>query len=123
MRDYLRGVSSITARDCEAAQQLAASARAELAGWFTSFDILMTPGAPDVALPGFDSIGPSTFNRLWTLLGMPCINVPGALGEGGYPMGLQLIAPHGSDALLMGVAAALEQNLQPTLRMSLKPVL
>jgi Asp-tRNA(Asn)/Glu-tRNA(Gln) amidotransferase A subunit family amidase len=121
LRDYLRGVSSITARDYEAAQQLAASARAEVAGWFTGFDILMTPSAPDVALPGFDSTGPSTFNRLWTLLGMPCINVPGALGEGGYPMGLQLIAPHGSDALLLRAAAALEQNLHVTLGMSLKP--
>lgn len=121
LRDYLRGDSSITARDYEAAQQLAASTRTEVTGWFSSFDITMTPSAPDVALPGFDSTGPSTFNRLWTLLGMPCINVPGALGEGGYPMGSQLIAPHGGGALLIGAAAALEQNLQPTLGMSLKP--
>lgn len=112
LRDYLRGVSVITARDYEAALQLVALARAEVAAWFTGFDVLMTPSAPDVALLGFDSTGPSTFNRLWTLLGMPCINVPGALGEGGYPMGLQLIAPHGSDALLLRAAAALEQNLQ-----------
>ena len=71
----------------------------------------MTPSAPDVALPSFDSTGPSTLNRLWTLLGIPCINVPGALGEGGYSMGLQPIAPYGSDALLLRAASSLERNL------------
>ena len=114
LADYLRSVRGITARDHEAAQQLAASARAEVAAWFGGFDLLITPSAPDVAPLGFASTGPSTFNRLWTLMGLPCINVPGVLGDGGFPMGLQLIAPYGGDALLLRAAAVLERALQAT---------
>ncbi len=112
LANYLRGASQITAPAYEAAQHLAASARAEVADWFDGFDVLLTPSAPDVAPLGFSSTGTASFNRLWTLLGLPCINVPGVLGEGGCPMGLQLIAPYGADALLLRAAAALERALQ-----------
>jgi len=71
----------------------------------------MTPSAPDEAPLGHASTGPSSFNRLWTLLGLPCINVPGAVGEHGAPMGLQLIAPLGTDARLLAVAQRLQDAL------------
>ncbi len=112
LANYLHGASQITAPAYEAAQHLAASARAEVAVGFDGFDVLLTPSAPDIAPMGFDSTGTASFNRLWTLLGLPCINVAGVLGEGGCPMGLQLIAPYGADALLLRAAAALERALQ-----------
>ncbi len=111
LRSYLQGAADISASAYEAAQQVAAQARTEAQGWMQGCDALLTPSAPDEAPPGLGSTGPATFNRAWTLLGMPCISVPGALGEHGAPMGLQLIAPHGADAPLLALAQRLQQAL------------
>ena len=40
-------------------------------------DVMLTPSAPGAAPDGLGSTGEPTFNRLWTLLGTPCVNVPG----------------------------------------------
>ncbi len=112
LRDYLHSTQTITPAAYEAAQVLATSARAQAHQWLQGFDALLTPSAPDEApLLTAGSTGPSTFNRLWTLLGVPCINVPRAVGDHGAPMGLQLIAPWGADAQLLAVAQRLEQAL------------
>lgn len=111
LRDYLQGAGRIEPAEYEAAQALTAVARAEAAEWLDGFDVLLTPSAPDQAPVGYDSTGVSTFNRAWTLLGVPCISVPGAVGVDGLPMGLQLIAPPGADARVLQVAALLERSL------------
>jgi Asp-tRNA(Asn)/Glu-tRNA(Gln) amidotransferase A subunit family amidase len=111
LRDYLLGTRDITPAAYEAAQALATQARSEAQAWLGSFDALLTPSAPDEPPAGHASTGPSTFNRLWTLLGVPCVSVPGAVGDHGAPIGLQLIAPRGGDARLLAVALRLEQAL------------
>lgn len=111
LRDYLQGTQAITAPAYEAAQRVATQARAQAQAWLQGVDVLMTPSAPDEAPLGHASTGPSSYNRLWTLLGLPCINVPGAVGEHGAPMGLQLIAPLGADARLLAVAQRLQDAL------------
>jgi Asp-tRNA(Asn)/Glu-tRNA(Gln) amidotransferase A subunit family amidase len=112
LRDYLEGTRQIDAQAYEAAQALAAQARAGVPGWLHGFDALLTPSAPDEAPAGHDSTGPSTFNRLWSLLGLPCVNVPGALGDHGAPMGLQLIGRLGDDARLLALAQRLQNALE-----------
>jgi Asp-tRNA(Asn)/Glu-tRNA(Gln) amidotransferase A subunit family amidase len=72
---------------------------------------LLTPSAPDEPPEGLASTGPSTFNRLWTLLGWPCVNVPGLSGLHGAPMGVQLTGPAGADAQLLALARRLERAL------------
>ena len=111
LRDYLQGTQAITPQAYESAQAVATQARSQAQAWLQGFDVLMTPSAPDEAPLGHASTGPATFNRLWTLLGLPCINVPGAVGEHGAPMGLQLIAPFGADARLLAVAQRLQDAL------------
>lgn len=111
LRDYLHGTREITAAAYEAAQALTTRARADAQAWLQGFDVVMTPSAPDEAPVGHASTGASTFNRLWTLLGVPCINVPGAVGDNGAPMGLQLIAPLGEDARLLAAAQRLQDAL------------
>ncbi len=112
LHDYLQSTRAITPAAYEAAQALTLRARAEAQDWLQDFDALLTPSAPDEPPVGYASTGPSTFNRLWTLLGVPCVSVPGAVGDGGAPVGLQLIAPRGSDARLLAVAQRLEQALR-----------
>ena len=40
-------------------------------------EVILSPSAPGAAPKGLGSTGEPTFNRLWTLLGTPCVNVPG----------------------------------------------
>jgi len=111
LREYLQGTRDISAAAYEDAQAVATQARVQAQAWLQGFDVLLTPSAPDQAPVGHATTGPSTFNRLWTLLGVPCINVPGMEGDDGAPMGLQLIAPLGADARLLAVAQRLECGL------------
>ncbi len=43
-----------------------------------------------------------------TLVGHPAVSVPLGLDEAGMPFGLQIVGPRGGDALVLGVAAAIE---------------
>jgi len=114
LRDYLMTARHISAQAYEAAQQTARQGRQACADWFSQFDVLMTPSAPDEAPPGYGSTGSSTFNRAWTLLGLPCVNVAGAVGVNGCPMGLQVIgAPH-ADRACLEAADFLERSLRAT---------
>jgi len=45
---------------------------------------------------------------LITVTGCPAISVPLGRTPDGLPVGVQLVAPHGADRFLLGVAAALE---------------
>ncbi|MBV9078856.1 MAG: amidase, partial [Methylobacteriaceae bacterium] len=52
------------------------------------------------------------YNRVWTLLGTPCVNVPAPRGPGEPPLGLQVIAPFARDELALSAALVLESALQ-----------
>ena len=112
LRDYLLASRHISAHAFEAAQNIAAQARLACVQWFSEFDVLMTPSAPDEAPPGYASTGASTFNRAWTLLGLPCVNVAGAIGVTGNPMGLQIIGAPRADRHCLRAADFLESALK-----------
>lgn len=112
LRDYLTGARGTSAQAYESAQNTAFAARLACADWFSQFDVLMTPSAPDEAPAGYASTGASTFNRAWTLLGLPCVNVAGASGVNGHPMGLQIIGSPRADRECLAAAADLEQALR-----------
>jgi Asp-tRNA(Asn)/Glu-tRNA(Gln) amidotransferase A subunit family amidase len=114
LRDYLLAARHISAPAYEAAQRSASQARRACADWFGQFDVLMTPSAEDEAPPGYASTGVSTFNRAWTLLGLPCVNVAGAMGMTGYPMGLQVIGGPSADRACLQAADFLERALRPS---------
>lgn len=111
LRDTLAGYARITDAEYAIAQAKAAHALAAARHWFDGIDVLLTPSAPDEPPEGYASTGVSTFNRAWTLLGTPCVGVPGAVGVKGRPMGLQLVARPGEDALCLAAGAMLEAAL------------
>lgn len=111
LRAYLEGARAIDDASYARAQHIAADARNRFADALLPCDVLLTPSAPDEAPLGLLSTGASDFNRVWTLLGVPCVNVPGLFGSNGVPMGVQLIAAAGADAMLMRAAGALEAAL------------
>ena len=112
LRDYLVASLAVSDAAYALAQSHALRSRAGCSGWLPAIDVLLTPSAPDEPPEGFGSTGVSTFNRAWTLLGTPCVNVPGATGVNAGPMGLQVIARPGCDGLALAAAAVLEQALQ-----------
>jgi len=96
-----------------------ALARRTLADLFQRVDLLAWPATPAVAPPlsdpavelpsGLTTADPSNARQgtLANLTGIPGISVPVGLDQG-MPVGLQLLGPWGSDALLLDAAEALE---------------
>lgn len=75
-------------------------------------DVLLTYSAPGTASKGLASTGEPRFNRLWTLLGVPCVNVTADIADGGLPVGVQIIARFGEDAKALAAARFLEHALR-----------
>jgi len=43
---------------------------------------------------------------MWTILQVPCLNVPGFAGENGLPIGLTLVGPRYTDLRVLHVGKA-----------------
>lgn len=64
---------------------------------------ILTLSAPGVAPEG-EATGDPVFNALWSLLGLPAVNLPLLQGESGMPIGVQLVGAPGDDARLLRAA-------------------
>jgi len=94
------------------AMAVAGRARPALAKIFDDVDVILTLSAPGAAPNGLGSTGDARYNRLWTLMGVPCVNVPTLIAEGGLPVGVTVIARYGSDAEALAAARFVEQALK-----------
>jgi Asp-tRNA(Asn)/Glu-tRNA(Gln) amidotransferase A subunit family amidase len=103
---------NIPAADYDAAQRITARARAALTEILKEVDVLLALSAPGAPPKGLDSTGDPTFNRLWTLMGTPCVNVPATVVDGNLPIGVQIIADYGDDAKALAGARFLERALR-----------
>ena len=90
------------------------AARSRLDGFFGPCDAMLVPAAPGEAPPGHGYTGNPVFNRMWTLLGVPCLTVPAVWGDSGLPTGVQLVGRIGDDAKLMAAGLFLERALAET---------
>jgi amidase len=72
--------------------------RAAITRSFSDYDFLLTASAPGEAPEGLASTGNSVYNRLWSLFGTPCVNVPAYTGPKGLPLGVQIVGCYGDDA-------------------------
>jgi Asp-tRNA(Asn)/Glu-tRNA(Gln) amidotransferase A subunit family amidase len=95
----------------DAARRTTNRARKALAPVFDDVDVLLTFSAPGAAPKGLSSTGDPRFNRLWTLMGVPCVNVPAIIVDGGLPVGVQVIARFGDDAGALAAARFVEAAL------------
>jgi len=111
LRELLDGAMAITADAYDAARRTASQARRALAELMTDFDVILSPSAPGAAPKGLASTGNSTFNRLWTLMGAPCVNVPGLADPNGLPLGVQVIGRFGADRATLEAAHFVELAL------------
>jgi Asp-tRNA(Asn)/Glu-tRNA(Gln) amidotransferase A subunit family amidase len=111
LRRRLDDSIGITPVEFDQARAIANRARAALAGAFEDIDVLLTFSAPGAAPQGLASTGDARFNRLWTLMGVPCVNIPAYTADGGLPVGVQIIARFGRDAVALEAARFVEAAL------------
>ena len=97
--------------DLVRAQDLTARCRARFDAIAAPFDAVLTPSAAGEAPVGPDNTGAATFNRIWTLMHMPCVNVPGLTGPNGLPVGVTLTGPRYRDRHLIAAAGLLGEIL------------
>jgi Asp-tRNA(Asn)/Glu-tRNA(Gln) amidotransferase A subunit family amidase len=93
------------------ARGIANRARRSLMKVFDEVDVILTFAAPGAAPNGLASTGDARFNRLWTLMGVPCVNIPACVADGGLPVGAQAIARFGDDAGALNAARFVEDAL------------
>jgi Asp-tRNA(Asn)/Glu-tRNA(Gln) amidotransferase A subunit family amidase len=111
LRAKLDETIGILPAEYDEARGIARRARGALAEIFDGVDALLTFSAPGAAPKGLDWTGDPRFNRLWTLMGVPCINIPAIVTNGGLPVGVQVIARFGDDAGALAAARFVEEAL------------
>jgi Asp-tRNA(Asn)/Glu-tRNA(Gln) amidotransferase A subunit family amidase len=112
LRGRLDESRSYTPPQYDSARAVTSKARAALNGVLRDVDVLLAISAPGAAPKGLASTGDPRFNRLWTLMGTPCVNVPAFVADDDLPIGVQIIADFGDDAKALSAALFLERALQ-----------
>jgi len=105
LRAFLEEAGTIGRTRYQEAQRVAEAGRRRAAEVFKEVDLVLTPSAPGEAPEGLASTGDPVFNRIPTLLGLPCLNVPAGVGPRGLPLGVQLVGRAGGDEALLAAAS------------------
>ena len=103
LRDFLSEGRGVTAVRYLAAREATLRYNAGLAEIFKRYDAILTPATTGIAPIG-DATGSPMFCSLWSLTGLPALSLPLLAGEGGMPIGVQLVGKAGDDARLMRTA-------------------
>ncbi|MEU4469373.1 amidase [Streptomyces sp. NPDC024017] len=100
--------------DPAGAERVRAENDRRLAGLFADAELLLTPTAP-TAPHGHEGPGSRYSTSLtwaFNLSGHPALSLPAGFGDDGCPAGLQLVAPHGRESLLLAVAREAEARTE-----------
>jgi len=113
LRAYLDTAKAATAESYDEARRVSREGRRAAHAAFREVDVVVSYAAPGEAPDTLESTGDSRFNRLWTLLGVPCLTVPLIRGSRGLPVSIQIIAGFGHDESVIAVAKGLEKLVPP----------
>jgi Asp-tRNA(Asn)/Glu-tRNA(Gln) amidotransferase A subunit family amidase len=111
LAEQLDRAAAITTDQYDEARRKARRARQTFADLMAKTDVILTPSAPGAAPHGLGATGKPTFNRLWTLLGPPCVNVAGLADNNGLPLGVQIVGRFARDKIALAAARYLERAL------------
>jgi Asp-tRNA(Asn)/Glu-tRNA(Gln) amidotransferase A subunit family amidase len=103
--------STVSIDTYDTARRTTKRARLALADLMGDFDVILTPSAPGAAPHGIGATGVASFNLLWTLMGTPCVNVPGLSDAAGMPLGVQIVGRFGRDRAALEAAFFAERAL------------
>jgi len=118
---YRRTGQALTAVAYLEARQWLGMWSRRMADWWTGHDLLVTPaaGAPPPELGWFTAAGPERegariaafmpYTAQFNMTGQPAVSLPLHWNADGLPVGVQLVAAHGREDLLVRVASQLER--------------
>jgi Asp-tRNA(Asn)/Glu-tRNA(Gln) amidotransferase A subunit family amidase len=106
---------TLTLADYETSRAKLAAARAEMDRLASRYDLFLTPSLPGEAPVGTLQVRHAVFNRLWTQMYMPAVNLPLFEGPNGMPVNLQLIGREHSDSMTLLWAQWVDQRLRERL--------
>ena len=110
IKDSLTAASRVDQTQFDKAQLHVVQCQLAMAEVFKGCDAIITPSTSGEAIADVVSVSNSAFNRIWTLLHVPCVTIPAFEGPNGMPVGLQVVGPIGDDdriiALAQGIAHA-----------------
>lgn len=112
MLGLLRSGAAITPDEHASALARVSEAKSVVRQLMADVDALLVPAAPGEAPAGLAATGDPVFSRVWTLLGLPCVNVPGLRGPNGLPIGVQLVGHPRRERELLALAALVHSLLQ-----------
>ncbi|HEX2825589.1 MAG TPA: amidase [Burkholderiales bacterium] len=116
--DYGMKIEEAAYREALAA---AAALRETFARTYDGYDAIVTPPSTGEAPATLAETGSPAFCTIWTLLGVPAIAIPVALGAAGLPLGLQIVGRHAEDDRVLAVAAWCEGLLGGAVRTPVTP--
>lgn len=105
LRRFLIEGRSIGAERYLAALDSAARMKVAVERLLRPYDGVITPAATSEAPLGLGHTGSRAFCLLWTMLGVPAVQVPGLKGEAGLPLGVQVVGAFNTDAETLRTAA------------------
>ena len=91
LQDFIEKGLTYSAAEVDAARVRIDEGRRVMAAFMAPDEVLLTPPAAGEAPVGLESTGDAAFNRLWTMLGPPCLTLPAGRGVRGLPLGVQLV--------------------------------
>jgi Asp-tRNA(Asn)/Glu-tRNA(Gln) amidotransferase A subunit family amidase len=121
-RRNIEAAADLTDADIDEARQRLIEIRSSVEALFARFDLIATPATAAVAFPigkrperingdRVDTLwGPFPFTPPFNVVGTPAVSLPVGLSEG-LPVGIQLVAPHHEEQLLLDVCEELEEAL------------
>jgi len=112
LRAHLEEGGAVSPETYDEARRIAKRARIALSNLMADFDAILTPSAPGAAPGGLGSTGSPIFNRLWTLMGTPCVNVPGLEDDARLPLGIQIVGRFGRDRGTLEAARFVEAAIE-----------
>ncbi len=121
LADNIRAGESLTGADVAEAYERRTELAQRMRTFFADYDVLVMPVSQVPPFPA-DQEFPSEINGNplgsyldWmrsayfiSVTGCPAISVPAGTTPDGLPVGVQIVAPHGADRRLLGIAAAFE---------------
>jgi Asp-tRNA(Asn)/Glu-tRNA(Gln) amidotransferase A subunit family amidase len=115
VHEKLQRAQTIKPQVYEEAKRLARTCSEQSASLFAGATCILTPSSPGYApLLELKDPGDSCFSKLWTILGMPSVNIPIPL-PGPLPIGLEIICPKGQDTLALQTAQHIENIINQKL--------
>jgi amidase len=121
LADNIRAGASLTGADVARAYRQRTGLSETMRLFFSSYDVLVLPTSQVPPFPAEQEYPEEVDGRpmetyldwmrsayLITVTGCPAISVPAGQTDEGLPIGIQIVAPFGADARLLGIARSVE---------------